>query len=115
MAKSMHYGAGLSPDELPAERFEVDLKGREIREILTEYTRELDERKWVDRAGVVQLAFQRLTSNAGRLPGDVLVLVPEDTDILGLERRLLDALPARQRIWLAVDQPAPSQEATTTH
>ena len=49
--------AGLDPQDLSAERFEVDVKGREIREILTEYVRELDERKWVDRAGVVRWRF----------------------------------------------------------
>ena len=57
----------------------------------------------------MQLAIQRLTSNDGRLPGNVLVLVPEDIDIFGLERRLVDALPTPQRIWLAVDQPAPGR------
>ena len=61
--------AGLGPDDLPARRFEVDVKGREIREILTEYVRELDERKWVDRAGVVRLAIQRVTLNHGRSAG----------------------------------------------
>ena len=67
---------GLDPQDLSAERFEVDVKGREIREILTEYVRELDERKWVDRAGVVRLAIQRVTSKDGRLPNDILVLCP---------------------------------------
>ena len=91
----MHYGErGSVPTTYRPSAFEVGVKGREIREILAEYVRELDERKWVDRAGVMQLAIQRLTSNDGRLPGNVLVLVPEDVDILGLERRLLDALPA---------------------
>jgi ATP-dependent helicase/nuclease subunit B len=52
--------AGLDSDDLPAEQFEVDVKGGEIREILSEYVRELRERRWVDRAGLMELAIERL-------------------------------------------------------
>jgi PD-(D/E)XK nuclease superfamily len=99
--------AALDSEDLPVERFEVDVKGREIREILREYARELHERKWVDRADVLQLAIKRLELNNRSLPNGVLILVPRDIEVLGLESRLLDALPAKQRIWLEVDQPAP--------
>jgi hypothetical protein len=98
--------AGLDSDELRVEQFEVDEKGGEIREILSAYVRELDERHLVDRAGLMQLAMERLNRNGWGLPSGTLVLVPEDIEILGLERRLLNALPPKQRIWLKVDQPA---------
>jgi RecB family exonuclease len=103
--------AGLNPDELPADQFEVDVKGREIREILREFIQELHERKWVDRAGVSGLAIERLKSNGGGISSNVLVLVPGDTETRGLERRLVDALPPKQRVWLKVDQPAPAPAA----
>jgi PD-(D/E)XK nuclease superfamily len=99
--------AGLDSVDLKVERFEVDVKGREILGILREYVGELHRRKWVDRAGVLRLAIERLKSDAGALASDVLVLVPEDIDVLGLESQLLAALPAKQRIRLQVDQPAP--------
>jgi len=103
--------AGLDAEDLKVERFEVDVKGREIQDILREYVKELQQRKWVDRAGVLQLAIQRLKSDAGALASDVLVLVPADIDALGLERQLLAALPAKQRIGLPVDQPGPPPSA----
>ncbi len=99
--------AGLDSKDLPLERFEVDVKGREIRDILTEYTKELKRRRWLDRAGVLELATGRLKSKDGALASDVLVLVPADLDVSGLERQLLDALPAVRRIRLQVDEPAP--------
>ena len=100
--------AGLDSEELKVERFEVDVKGREIRDILRGYIKELNQRKWVDRAEVLRLAIQRLKSDAGALASDVLVLVPDDINVLGLESQLLGALPARQRIRLQVDQPGVS-------
>ena len=58
--------AGLDSDDLQVDRFEVDVKGREIQEILSEYVKELDQRNWVDRAGVLRLAIERLRSDGRR-------------------------------------------------
>ncbi len=100
--------AGLDSDNLSLECFEVDTKGQELRDILKQYVIELARQNRIDRAGVVRLAIERLESDSSALAEDVIVLVPEDVDVSGLERQLLDALPARQRIRLAVDQPAAS-------
>ena len=97
--------AGLRPDDLDVDCFEVDIKGHEIGAILSEYVNELDQRNWIDRAGVLRLAIERLSSDARALAEDVLVLLPEDFDVSGMESQLLAALPAKQRIRLRVDQP----------
>jgi ATP-dependent helicase/nuclease subunit B len=100
--------AALDAGELRAELFEVDAKGRELRQILTAYIIELHDRKWIDRADVLMLAIERLQADANALASDVVVLVPEDMEVAGLERRLLDALPARARTDLKVDHPYPA-------
>ncbi len=97
--------AGLDSEDLKVERFEVDVKGREIQDILSEYVKELHQRKWVDRAGVLRLAIERLKSDRGALADDIIVLIPRDIDVSGLESQLLATLPAEQRIDLEVDQP----------
>jgi ATP-dependent helicase/nuclease subunit B len=99
--------AGLDTKDLKGERFEVEIKGREIQAILAEYVKELYRGKWVDGAGVLRLAIERLRADQKALASDVLVLVPEDIDVLGLERQLLAALPQVQLLRLGVDQPAP--------
>ena len=69
---------------------------------------ELRRRNWIDRADVLQLAIKRLETDPGAIGDDVLVIVPADLDTAGLERRLLESLPAKRRIDLPVDQPAPA-------
>jgi ATP-dependent helicase/nuclease subunit B len=100
--------AGLDSQDLSLESFEVDIKGQELQEILKQYVIELARQNRIDRAGVMRLALERLQSDARALPEDVLVLVPEDVDVAGLEKQLLEVLPAQKRIRLAVDQPATS-------
>ena len=95
--------AGLSPDDLRDDQFEVPDKGRELREILAAFVAELTRRKWVDRAGVLERAIKRIKSDANALAADVIVLIPESTEASGLEGRLLAALPEGQRARLPVD------------
>jgi ATP-dependent helicase/nuclease subunit B len=100
--------AGLSGEDLDLEKFEVNLKGHELKQIHAEYVKELRRHNWVDRADVLQLAIKRLETDAGAIGEDVLVIIPDDLDSAGLERRLLESLPAQRRIDLPVDQPAPA-------
>jgi len=90
--------AGLEPDDLERGRFEAPTKGRELIELLRAYRQALDEHRLVDDADLFRQACPAL-------PADVLVLVPADLDLGPLERRLLDALPAKQRVTLPVDEP----------
>ncbi|MBI2192621.1 MAG: PD-(D/E)XK nuclease family protein [Planctomycetes bacterium] len=100
--------AGLGPRTISPSAFRVTSKGREILQLLEAYLEELDASHRIDRAGVLQLAIERLRRDpAAALGAGVLVLVPEDlTEAHGLERALLEALPKSQRIDLSVDQRA---------
>jgi hypothetical protein len=104
--------AGLEARHLRPERFEVGQKGRELATVLQQYIAELHQQKRVDRAGVLLMAITRLQENATALPGDLLLLLPEDLDCTGLERRLLESMPGEGRRTLPVDQPgrAPTTE-----
>ena len=97
--------AGLEARQLRPEHFEVGLKGQELAAVLQEYVGELHLRKWVDRAEMLRMAITRLREGETALPGDLLVLLPEDLECAGLERRLLEALPGERRQTLPVDQP----------
>ncbi len=103
--------AGLSSDDLIADRFEVEEKGREIKQIFSDYVKSLDAGGWIDRAGALRLAIKRLKSDSTALSDDVLLLVPDDIDLAGLESQLLAAVPARKLIRLRVDQPGSLPEA----
>ena len=80
--------AGLEAKQLRPEHFEVGLKGQELAAVLEEYIEELRLRKWVDRAEVLRMAIIRLRQDTTALPVDLLVLVPEDLNCTGLERRI---------------------------
>jgi hypothetical protein len=109
--------AGLEDRNLRPESFEVGLKGKELAAIMQEYVEELEKRKWVDGAEVLRMAITRLRKDATALPGDLLMLLPEDLDCLGLERTLLETLPGERRHTLPVDQagrsPGEEDGATT--
>jgi RecB family exonuclease len=97
--------AGLEAKQLRPEHFEVGLKGQELAAVLEEYIQELRLRKWIDRAEVLRMAINRLREDGTALPGDLLVLLPEDINCTGLERGLLEALSGDRRQTLPVDQP----------
>lgn len=88
--------AGLEPENLEAGRFEVPAKGRELIALLTGYERELTGRQLVDDADLLR--------SSPALPPGVIVLVPADLELAALHRRLLNRLPAAQRITLPVDE-----------
>ena len=102
--------AGLGAGDLRGDCFEVPEKGRELKEIMREYLAALDRRNWIDRAGMLHMAIERLRRDSAAIDKNVLVLVPEGIDVTGLERQLLDALPADRRIDLHVDRPGPTSD-----
>jgi ATP-dependent helicase/nuclease subunit B len=100
--------AGLSPERVDPKAFEVPDKGREIRSLLSRYESELEGRRLVDYAGILELARRQVSS----LPEDVLIIAPEDL-LEGLranERALWQAIPASQRLALDVDRPGSSRK-----
>jgi ATP-dependent helicase/nuclease subunit B len=102
--------AGLTPDHLHSDRFEVAQKGNELSAILREYMAELRRRKLVDRADIFRMAVTVLREDFTTLPSDVLILLPEDINAVGLERGFLESLPAGQVLTLLVDQPGKPAE-----
>src|SRR5262249_17150531 len=64
----------------------------------------LASRRWIDRAGLLQMAIERLRTDSGAIEPRVLVLIPESIDANGLERQLLHAVPQDRRIELHVDR-----------
>ena len=102
---------GLNSQDLHVDYFEVPDKGHELKEIYSAYLKALEAGKWIDRAGALQLAVRRLESDREALPRDLILLVPEDIDVSGLESQLLAAMPEDQVIRLRVDQPGSALEA----
>lgn len=86
--------AGLTPDDLLSDRFEVPEKGRELAGIMARYMALLEDGRLIDYAGVVQLAVSRLDEGCG-VPGpDLMVLLGEEPgEYTALEKRLLEAFP----------------------
>jgi ATP-dependent helicase/nuclease subunit B len=102
--------AGLAPDQLHRDRFEVAQKADELSAILREYLAELSRRKLLDRADIFRMAAATIKEDFTALRADVLILVPEDTDAIGLERAFLASLPAERVVKLVVDRPGTSAE-----
>jgi RecB family exonuclease len=100
---------GLEPDQIDPRRFEVATKGREVLLLLREYLAELQTRRWVDYADVLQMAIRR-TETSETLAPHVLVLCPADLRVSVLEQELLARLPATQLVTLEVDEPQPLAE-----
>ena len=97
--------AGLNSGDLNPDHFEVADKGLELAEILSAYLQALRERGWIDRADALRLAIDRIRTDSKALPESVLVIVPEDIDLSGLEGQLLAMIPDRELVRLQVDQP----------
>ena len=98
--------AGIGADRLQPDLFEVASKGHDLAALLSEYHKELEERRLVDYADVLRLAAERLAGDASYLPEGCLVILPEDMyrDLRALERALWEALPEANRAVLAVDR-----------
>ena len=105
--------AGLSPDDLRAGQFEVAAKAADMAQLLREYLRQLQARKLLDYADLLRLAIRRLENDPRALRSDLLVLIPQDSDPVGLEEALLSAIPASRRLEIRVDQPEADTGAPT--
>src|SRR5262249_11669086 len=97
--------AGLKPDELIPDNFEVAAKGKDLGLIVRDFVGQLRARRLVDDADVLRMAIARLRSNLFALPDGLLILVPEDVEPVGLEKELLAAIPPGRLLRLTIDQP----------
>ena len=105
--------AGLDEGDIEPALFEVDAKGREIGRLLARWTAWLDEAGYVDYAAVLSLARQAL-SGRSRLPADLLLLIPADTDRALLEQEMIDAFRPGVVRELPVDLPGGGDDRETS-
>lgn len=96
--------AGLDAAHLPDGDFEVEAKATELASIAARYLRAMKDRKLIDPAELIRLAIDRLRREPSAL-AEVLVMVPADLDLRGLEQELIAAIPRDSLVMLAVDEP----------
>ena len=102
--------AELRQEGVPAERLqsgalEDRAKSADLRLLAAEYGRLLAAEGLADYARVLELAAARLGAEPDALGRDTFVLLSADAAPNGLERRVLEALPAGRLQRLAVDPP----------
>jgi ATP-dependent helicase/nuclease subunit B len=95
--------AGIEASAIPASAFADPRKAREIRAILERYAAALEKGKYVDSLEVLRRAA---ASELPAGPTPVRYLLPEDTDLSELERRLLERLAGDRLRMLPVDAPS---------
>jgi len=104
----------LHADALDPEKFEAAVKGRELIDVLRAWELALHADGAADYADVLRMATARLIDSG--LDDGVRVCVPSQVgDISLLERRFLDAIPAKSRVTLVCDEAGimPPDEAAT--
>jgi hypothetical protein len=94
--------SSLRMAECSAEEFDGCLesadKAEDIRCLWLEYEQLLAQHGLVDGADAMRRAVLRLTATAS--DNSSIILIPEGMTAVGLERRFLDALPAKQRLLI---------------
>jgi hypothetical protein len=98
--------AGIGPEDLRHEFFEAAQKAVDLSWILTEYVAALRDKALVDYCDVLRMASGRLSA-APLSVSEVLVLIPEDSNLSAMERTFLENIPTTSRLNLSVDRPAP--------
>jgi ATP-dependent helicase/nuclease subunit B len=95
---------GIDAGRLRRGLLEDDRKAADLKHLLGSYLDLLAKERLVDYGGVLQMALERLAADPDALGADTIVLLPADLERRGLERTLLDALPAERLRELAVDE-----------
>ncbi len=85
--------------------FETSGKGSEILRLLREYQAFCQQNSLADDADILRMARDGIRQSPSWFPGDVLLLIPDDLELSGLEREVIGAVPAGQSIRLPVEQP----------
>ncbi|HEY5998231.1 MAG TPA: hypothetical protein VI078_02900, partial [bacterium] len=96
---------GVPEGHLRAGALDERAKAEDLRLLAVEYDALLRAEKLADYAHVLRAAAERLAADPDALGRDTLVLLPADIEPNGLERRLLDAVPAGRLVHLEVDPP----------
>jgi len=85
---------GIDAGRLRSGLLEDDLKAEDLRRLLGGYLDLLARERLVDYGGVLGMALERLAADPAALGPDTTVVFPGDLERCGLERAILDALPA---------------------
>jgi ATP-dependent helicase/nuclease subunit B len=93
--------AGVSPDAITPEHFESPDKAADFRFIMEEYTAMLKTHSWADYADALKIATEKVLSDPGALPKDVILFVPENLEMNALEKKFLAAIPEEKRVSLS--------------
>lgn len=96
---------GVTGDLLRGDAFEAAAKGADLRLLSEEYERALAAERGADWGTVLQAALRRLTEDSHGFGAATLLLVPQDLEGRGFERKLLAALPSERMRMLVVDLP----------
>ncbi len=90
LAKAIHESrmAGFTSRTMKPEAFIVKEKGEELIWLLTAYERHLQEKRFTDHAGILEMAIQRL-ENKRQLKNDTIFMTLSDFPLTELEKRLI--------------------------
>ena len=95
--------AGLTAEDVRVESFEPPEKGADILFAMTQYEKELKARNLIDYPGVLKIAVRSVPDAADIMSGRVRALIPEDVELFGMEKALIEALPSSTCHRLTVD------------
>lgn len=86
--------SGIVPENLKPDKFVDPAKGKELNQIFRGYLAKLEQKKGLDDASILRRAMAKMD---GEEIASSLFLVPEDLEVLPLEKEFLQSLP-QQRI-----------------
>lgn len=88
--------------------FDDGLKGEQVIKLLGWYEEELDKGDFIDYAGALRVAIDRMTDDPEAAIGDAVLIIPdaEVDNLRGLERGFWAAVPEDSKLVLAADKPA---------
>jgi RecB family exonuclease len=95
--------AGLEPDRVRPELFEVTDKGTEVLSVLSDYLRELKKLDLIDYPQALEIAIRTLPAALAARSTGALVLVPGDIEAIGLEKAMIEAIPDSNRLTVPID------------
>jgi len=95
---------GIDAGHLRRGLLEDDLKAGDIKRLLGGYLGLLKRERLVDYGGVLEMALERLAADPEALGSDTIVFLPADLECRGVERTILEALPAGRLRELPVDE-----------
>ncbi|MFO7867453.1 MAG: PD-(D/E)XK nuclease family protein [Candidatus Aminicenantes bacterium] len=89
---------GFTAEDMSADQFEYEVKGRDLIWMMQRYEEEMDKGKWLDQAGMFRLASEKSTGANHTLRR--LVMCFRNLALEKLPRRFLESYSGGEIIWL---------------